>query len=55
MPDNVTTDKEDERAPFEIEAEVWEIALKPYANDAVAAFDMARRLMEVGDSSCKAD
>ena len=33
--------------PIPIENEAWEIALKPYAEDAEAAFDMARRLMEV--------
>jgi hypothetical protein len=30
-----------------IETEQWELALKPYAADAGAAFDMARRLMEI--------
>ena len=45
MPDDVTTDIEDDESP--IETEVWEIALKPYAEDAEAAFDMARRLMEI--------
>lgn len=45
MPDNTITDIEDNDSP--IENEVWEIALKPYATDADAAFDMARRLMEV--------
>lgn len=30
-----------------IETEQWEFALKPYAADAGAAFDLARRLMEV--------
>ena len=29
MPDNVNTDNEDESAP--VDAEAWEIALKPYA------------------------
>lgn len=33
--------------PLPIETEQWEFALKPYAADAGAAFDMARRLMEV--------
>lgn len=41
MPDNPNTDT----PPIEIEA--WEIAFKPYATDAEAAFDLARRLMEV--------
>ena len=30
-----------------IDAEAWEIAFKPYAEDAEAAFDLAKRLMEV--------
>lgn len=30
-----------------IDAEAWEIAFKPYAEDAAAAYDLARRLMEV--------
>jgi hypothetical protein len=30
-----------------IETEAWEIAFKPYATDAEAAFDLAKRLMEV--------
>lgn len=30
-----------------IETEQWEIAFKPYATDAGAAFDLARRLMEI--------
>jgi len=42
---NTTTDIEDDESP--IETEQWEIALKPYATDADAAFDMARRLMEI--------
>lgn len=33
--------------PLPIEREQWEIALKPYATDADAAYDLARRLMEV--------
>jgi len=33
--------------PLPIETEAWEIAFKPYAADAAAAFDLARRLMEV--------
>ena len=41
MPDNPSTDNPP------IETEQWELALKPYAADAGAAFDMARRLMEV--------
>ena len=41
MPDNPSTDN----PPTETEA--WEIAFKPYATDAEAAFDLARRLMEV--------
>src|SRR6185295_13569562 len=41
MQDNPNT----ENPPIETEA--WEIALKPYATDADAAFDLARRLMEV--------
>ena len=41
MPDNPNTDTPP------IETEAWEIAFKPYATDADAAFDMARRLMEV--------
>ena len=50
MPDDVITDNEnddDEREPIQIETDQWEIALKPYANDADAAFDMARRLISV--------
>lgn len=30
-----------------IETEAWEIAFKPYATDSDAAYDLARRLMEV--------
>ena len=41
MQDNPSTDNPP------IETEAWEIALKPYATDAEAAFDLARRLMEV--------
>jgi hypothetical protein len=41
MPDNPNTDT----PPIEIEA--WQIAFKPYTTDADAAFDLARRLMEV--------
>jgi hypothetical protein len=41
MPDNPNTDTPP------IETEAWEIAFKPYATDASAAFDLARRLMEV--------
>jgi len=41
MPDNPNTDNPP------IETEAWEIALKPYARHAEAAFDLARRLMEV--------
>jgi hypothetical protein len=41
MPDNPNTDTPP------IETEAWEIAFKPYATDSEAAFDMARRLMEV--------
>ncbi len=41
MPEDVTTDNPP------IETEAWEIAFKPYATDAEAAFDLARRLMEV--------
>jgi hypothetical protein len=41
MPDNPNTDNPP------IEREAWEIALKPYAADDAAAFDLARRLMEV--------
>ena len=33
--------------PLPIETEAWELALKPYASDAGAAYDMARRLMEI--------
>ena len=33
--------------PSPIETEAWEIAFTPYAEDAGAAYDMARRLMEV--------
>ena len=33
--------------PLPIETEAWEVAFKPYATDASAAYDMARRLMEV--------
>jgi hypothetical protein len=36
---------ESEIAPIETEA--WEVAFKPYATDAIAAYDLARRLMEV--------
>jgi hypothetical protein len=45
MPDDPTTDNEHEPAPIETEA--WESAFKPYATDADAAFDLARRLIEV--------
>jgi hypothetical protein len=45
MPDDVITDKEEESAPIETGA--WEIAFNPYARDAAAAFDLARRLLEV--------
>ena len=41
MQDNPITDNPP------IETEAWEIAFKPYATDADAAFDMARRLMEI--------
>ena len=41
MPDNPNT------ATPPIETEAWEIAFKPYATDAEAAFDLAKRLMEV--------
>jgi hypothetical protein len=41
MQDNPNTDNPP------IETEAWEIALKPYATDSNAAFDLARRLMEV--------
>jgi hypothetical protein len=41
MQDNPNTDTPP------IETEAWEIAFKPYATDAEAAFDLARRLMEV--------
>jgi hypothetical protein len=41
MPDNPST------ATPPIETEAWEIAFKPYATDSEAAFDLARRLMEV--------
>jgi len=41
MPDHPSTDTPP------IETEAWEIAFKPYATDAEAAFDLARRLMEV--------
>ena len=41
MQDNPSTDNPP------IETEAWEIAFKPYATDAEAAFDLARRLMEV--------
>jgi hypothetical protein len=44
MQEDPTTD---ESALAPIETEAWEIALKPYANDSDAAFDLARRLMEV--------
>ena len=50
MPDDVTTDDgndDDESEPIQIETDQWEIALKPYATDADAAYDMARRLMSV--------
>jgi len=50
MPDDVTTDEEDDDDESEIipiDTEQWEIALKPYATDADAAYDMARRLMSV--------
>jgi hypothetical protein len=33
--------------PLPVDTEAWEIALKPYATDASAAYDMARRLIEV--------
>lgn len=33
--------------PLPIETEAWELALKPYASDASAAYDLARRLMEI--------
>jgi hypothetical protein len=33
--------------PLPIESEQWELAFKPYATDTMAAFDLARRLMEV--------
>lgn len=33
--------------PSPIETEAWQIAFAPYAEDAGAAYDMARRLMEV--------
>ena len=36
-----------ESESFPIETEAWEMALKPYETDAGAAYDMARRLMEV--------
>ena len=41
MQDNPNTDTPP------IETEAWEIAFKPYATDADAALDLARRLMEV--------
>jgi hypothetical protein len=41
MQDNPNTDNPP------IETEAWEIAFKPYAKDAEAALDLARRLMEV--------
>ena len=41
MPEDVITDNPP------IETEAWGIALKPYATDAEAAFDLAKRLMEV--------
>jgi hypothetical protein len=44
MQDDPNTEESDV-APIETEA--WEIAFKPYEADAEAAFDMARRLMEV--------
>jgi len=44
MQDDPTMDESD-LAPIETEA--WEIAFKPYATDPDAAFDLARRLMEV--------
>jgi hypothetical protein len=44
MQDNPNTDNPP------IETEAWEIALKPYATDTEAAFDLARRLMEVKQS-----
>jgi hypothetical protein len=37
----------DSTEPLPIESEAWEIAFKPYATDADAAYDLARRLMEV--------
>jgi hypothetical protein len=45
MPDDPTTENENE--PLPIEPEAWEIAFKPYATDSDAAYDLARRLMEV--------
>jgi hypothetical protein len=46
MPDNPnTTDNEDESAP--VDAEAWEIALKPYACYPDAAYDLARYLTAI--------
>jgi hypothetical protein len=38
---------ENSSEPFPIESEAWEIAFKPYATNSDAAYDLARRLMEV--------
>lgn len=45
MPDNVTTDTEDERDS--IGAEAWESAFEPYSQDPSSAYDLARYLMAV--------
>ena len=33
--------------PVPIDTEAWEIALQPYASDSSAAYDMAKRFMEI--------
>ena len=45
MPDNVTTDNEDERVP--IGPEAWESAFEPYSEDPTSAYSLARLLIEV--------
>ena len=38
---------EPEPEPFAIEAEAWESALAPFSTEPLAAYDLARRLMEI--------
>ena len=45
MPNNPNTDYENESAS--LDAEDWEIALKPYAGYPDAALDLARNLMTI--------